>query len=225
MPVGTNVTKLGAWSETFKVAIAPYGCGSLSTFYQFEGLIQQDSLDIDEGDRTIENIPIGGGGRVTKMGPKGDTVIKMVLYPLDLTFSTSNAGISQGFRDIQANWDTTDQFDSTDTRNRDTFMVVILFTDDSAVATQANAAAAASTNSFRWTAAHCYMTSYKLSFTEGVLTATVEFIVPASSKFGALRIHECATRDTNVTGLTAIATFNSTNFSPTVAAGTAFTWH
>lgn len=218
MAQSTNLDLLGGFSETFKLSIAPFTNG---TYYDFHNITGHDSIDIDEGDKPIETIPIGGGGRVVKQMPKEDSTVTFEVYPVDMDV-VGLTGISQMFRDLQGSWDTTEPMDQTDTRNRDTFLASVLFTDDSAAGTGADDATASATNSMRWSAAHCFMTGYKPNFTEGIFKVSVTFTVPAFTKTGTAKIHECSGDGTALSALTA---FNSTNFSPTVAAGTAFTWH
>lgn len=220
MAQNTSVDQLGAFSETFKLAIAPYGSGSLSTYYDFQGLIGHDSISIDEGEKGIESIPVGGGGRVVQKNPKADTTITFTCYPVEIDFTTGG-GISMAFRDVQSNWDTgTEPMEQTDSRNRDTFLVAFLVTDDSAN-TGADEVTAASTNSFRWIAAHCFMTGYKPSF-DGTFKVEVTFTVPATTKTGESKIHECSGV---ATALPAVNNFGSSKFPPTTAAGTALVWH
>lgn len=217
MTTTINVKQVGSWSETFKLSLAPYGTGGLSTYYDFQGLTE--TVDIDEGDKGIESIPNGAGGDVVKIVPQEATTITLECYPTDIGI-VNKTGFGQAYRDIQANWDTTEPLEQNNTRNRESWLVSILWTDDAAN-TGADEVTASSTNSLRYSVAHAWMTSYKPSFTDGILKTTISFMVPPFNKLGAAgQIHECSG---DATALLAINSFGSTKFNPVATAQ--YTWH
>ena len=93
----------GAWSETALVAIAYYGNGSeTSNDIQFATLME--TIDIDMGDKDIDQIASLAGGRLVKKTPQDITTITLECYPVDID-AKGATGIAQLFHDTEANWD------------------------------------------------------------------------------------------------------------------------
>ena len=207
----------GAWSETALVSIAYYGNGSQSNNdMQFAALTE--TIDIDMGDKDIDQIVSVAGGRLVKKVPQDLTTITFELYPLDID-AKGETGISQIFHDISSNWDSSEPLEVSATRNRDLYRIAILWTDDTSVTT-GNGAISSGSNAYRIIFAHAYCTSYKPSFTDGVLKVTATFKVPAFNPNGVANIHEQSTDST--AGISALSTYNASNYNPN--GSSAYTW-
>lgn len=206
----------GAWSETALVAIAYYGNGAQSS-NDMQFATVTETIDIDMGDKDIDQVASVAGGRLVKKVPQDITTITLEVYPLDID-AKGGTGASQMFHDLSSNWDASEPMDQNATRNRDLFRVAILWTDDT-TATTGNGATAASKNAYRIIFAHCYCTGYKPAFTDGVLKVTLTFKVPAFNPNGIALIHE---QSGDATALPALSTYNSTNYNPNGVA--AYTW-
>jgi len=194
----------GAWSETAFVTIAKY-VAAASTDVQFASLTE--TIDIDLGDKDIEQVPTLIGGRVVKKTPQDMTTITFEGYPLDID-SAGGTGVSQMFHG--GTWDTAEPLTLVASTLRDIFRVSILWTDDPACTSGAGATAVL-TNAYRIIFAHAYMTSMKPSFTDGVLKFTFTFKCPAFNKYGVALIKEDSG---DATALTTLNTYNSTNYPP-----------
>lgn len=179
-----------AWTEVALVAIAKETDAKKDV--QFATLTE--TVDISVGDKPMESIPTVSGGRVVKLSPQEDTEITLELYSSDLsvgdgsvtTALVSPGGLFQQF--FGGSWDTAQplekkNMDDTNSipHSRDKFRVSILWTNDVS-ATRANGATAASTDSLRFIARNCYMTSHKVAFTDDILKITATFKCPAATK-------------------------------------------
>jgi hypothetical protein len=203
----------GAWSETAFISIQAYAAGASGTDTGYAAITE--TIDIDMGDKDIDQVPTLIGGRVVKKVPQDITTITFEGYPVDID-STAGTGVSEAFHG--GTWDTSEPLAVTSSRNRDLFRIAILWTDDSAATTAAGATAVA-TNSYRIVFAHAYMTSMKPSFTDGILKFTFSFKCPAFNKNGIGLIHEDSG---DATALAALNTYGSVNYPPT--GSTAYTW-
>jgi len=186
------------WSETCLVEVYPMG-GSKIKF-----AASLSSVDIDMGDKDVEQIPTLSGGRLIKKVPQDIATITFEGYSTDID-AAGGTGFAQLFHDIDDNWDASEPLEQQATRNRQLYRVTILWTDDTS-ATEASGATADGTNSLRFIAANCYMTSYKQSFTDGELKATMTFKVPAFYKDGSANIKE---QSATGTGLSALGSYTS----------------
>ena len=175
-----------------------------------------ETIDIDLGDKDIEQTPTLIGGRVIKKVPQDITKITFEGYPVDLD-SAGGTGVSQMFQG-GTTWDTSEPLAHTSTLVRDLFRIAILWTDDTS-ATSGAGATAATTNAYRIIFAHAYMTEMKPKFTDGILKFTFSFKCPAFNKYGVSLIKEDSG---DATALTTLNTYNSTNYPP--AGTTAFTF-
>lgn len=214
----------GAWSETALVAIAYYGNGSqTNNDIQFATLTE--TIDIDMGDKDIDQIASIAGGRLVKKVPQDITSITMEVYPMDIDAKGTGTsyvatGVSMLLHDLSTNWDTSEPLQQLATRNRDLFRVALMWTDDT-TCTTGNGAIASAKNAYRMVFAHCYCTSCKTSFTDGVLKATLVFKVTAFNPNGIANICE-QSLDGSATTISALNTYNSTNYSPNAAVN--YTW-
>lgn len=118
-----------AWQEVALVTIQKLA----GTAYEFHAIL--DDLDLPEGDYPGESIPTVGGGRIWKQSPQEDGEISFTLYGFGLD-TTAAQGLIQEFNG--GTYDTSVPL-ATDTswvagvqRDRDRFMVALMWTTDSA---------------------------------------------------------------------------------------------
>jgi len=198
----------GAWSETALVTITKLDGSNV----EFAALTE--TIDIDMGDKDVDQITNVGGGRMVKKTPQDITTITFEGYPLDID-STEGSGVSQMFEG--GTWDTVEPLETEASLSRDLFRIAILWTDDTA-ATSGAGSTSASTNSYRINFAHCWMNSMKPSFTDGILKFTFSFKCPAFNPVGTANIKE---QSGDNTALVALSAYSSANYPPR---GTSYTW-
>ena len=170
------------WMEVGLVSVTK---ASGST-YQFSA--NTETIDISEPDYPGEGIPSLAGGRMWKQSPQEDGEVTLEMYPTKLDIE-SNSGLFQQFAgstDSSGALTTLVTFAAGVSRARDRFMVAVLWTNDAA-ATDAAGATAASTDSLRFYAKECRITSHKAEYTDGVLKTTVTFKFPAFNQAGTAR--------------------------------------
>ena len=190
-----------AWTETALVSIQKLSGSEV----QFAAIT--DTVDISEGDWSGEGIPTLAGGRIWKQTPKEDGEITLELYPIELD-TTTGVGLFQHF--TGGTWDTSEP-EATDVaftaadRVRDQFRVVVLWTNDGATTT-ANATTSASTDSLRFAAMGCRLTSHKASYTDGQLKITATFKYPAFDKTGTIKMDRWDSGDQ--TAIVALSTYD-----------------
>lgn len=183
-----------AWEEVAKIAIIKLA----GTPYLFEAITE--TIDISEPDYPGESISTVAGGRIWKQSAQEDGEMTLEIYPTDLD-TTGSTGLFQQF--TGGTWDASGAlatdiafdagvFDAD--RERDRFMVVILWTDDSTINTAAEVldptgATGTDKVGLRFYAKECRITSHKSSFTDGILKTTVTFKFPAMNKAGTTKTH------------------------------------
>jgi len=166
-----------AWMETCLIEVQRY---SDATAHSMAAITE--SVDFDVGDKDIEGIPIVNGGRVTKWSPEGDSTLTFEAYPLEAgTIDTQTIGT--GFSDMLHTQDLAVPIRVINTRNRDKFRVLALWTNDS-TATTAASATAADASALRIGLVNSYCTSVKWSFTDDILKCTAIFKCAAFDKAG-----------------------------------------
>ncbi len=135
-----------------------------------------ETIDLDIGERGFDMIALINLGQIPKHSAIGITTITIEGYPLQA--GSASAGAAGGFWEFFANKPVTDASQPLDIDISNTltkYRVALLWTDDSSPPTNASTATAASTAGKRFVMAECFCTSYKESFTDGVLKATVMF--------------------------------------------------
>ena len=194
-----------AWEETCFVSIQKLS-GS-----EIQYMSITDSIDINEGDVPGEGMPTVAGGRIWKQSPQEDGEITLDIYPIELD-TTSGVGLFQQY--TGGTWDTDEPL-ATDVawpagvdRSRDQFRVIILWTNDPATTT-ANGTTAGATDSLRFASMGCRMTSHKVSFTDGVVKATVTFKWPAFNKDGTVKMSRWDSGDQ--TAVVALSTYDDSD--------------
>lgn len=175
-----------AWTEIAYVTISKLGAAS-----DIEFLSVTETIDISMGDKQVEHMPMVGGGRVVKYSPEEDTEITLELYPVSIDVAEADGGLFQHF--YGGTPDTSDpkekrNYDESGTPDRpnvrDRFRVAVLWSDDPDV-TGGSAATAASTDSLRFIARHCYLVSHKVDFTDDIMKVTATFKCGAANKQAA----------------------------------------
>ena len=188
------------WSEKALVAISHVGgVGTGSNWLDYDVIVT--SISIDNGGKDIEQIPNLKGGRLVKQVPQGIITLSFEGYPINLD-TTGAQDLAQHFHTTQANWDDSGALAVTSSLNRETYMICILFTNDTS-ATGADEATSASTDSYRYTLQNAYMTSYNLDFTDGELKATFEFKAPAFERDATTNVKEESAAQATLAAVTA----------------------
>jgi len=166
-----------AWMETCLVAITKINGDDVN----YQSLTE--TVDIDLGEKDIEQIHLLNGGRVTKFTPESETTITLEAYPLEA--GTDDGTTGKGFFDLLHTQDTEQPIVIRNTRTRNKYRIALLWTDWS-TATCAAAAINTSTGykAMRVVAANGYITSVKPSFTDGILKFTITFKCAAFDKAG-----------------------------------------
>jgi len=183
----------------------------------FQLAARVEDIDIDIGDKDMEFIPNLKGGRIAKRVPQPETTITFTAYPYGITSADPVSGFAQYFWG-QVTLDTTEPLTVNAGRVRDQYQVAIMWTDDTAP-TSAISATATGKVAERFIMANCYLTSYKLSYADQILKATLSFKGAPFNKEGVAQIREESTENT---AMSTLNTYNTTNFPP---GGTAdFTW-
>ena len=184
------------WEETAIVTIERFNA---TTPVKFHAHTITESVDLSEPDYPGEGIPNVAGGRIWKQSPQEDGEITLELYPTQLAEDTdttpdTHGGLFQFFPTNQTIDTTTPAQPMTTATSytagvdcvRDRFCVAILWTNDTTSGERdATSTTAASTDSLRFAAISCRMTSHKSSFTDGILKTTVTFKFPAMNQDGS----------------------------------------
>jgi len=193
------------WEETCFVEIQKLS----GTVLQFAAITE--TVDISEGDVPGEGVPTLAGGRIWKQSPQEDGELTLELYPVELDEATASAGVGLfqsfvgGTKDTSEPLATDVDWPAGTDRTRDQFRVTILWTNDPA-ATTASQETAAATDSLRFVAMGCRITSHKSAFTDGILKTTVNFKYPAFSKAGTVKMSRWESG--SQTALPAITTYD-----------------
>ena len=135
-----------------------------------------ETIDLDIGERGFDMIALINLGQIPKHSPVGITTVTIEGYPLQA--GSASAGAMGGFFDVFASNPVVDNSQPLEIVMSNTltkYRVAVLWTDDSSPPTNASTATAASTAGKRFVMAECFCTSYKESFTDGVLKATIMF--------------------------------------------------
>ena len=182
-----------AWEETALVVVqklngTPYLYGAIT-----------ETIDIGEPDYPGESIPNIAGGRIWKQSSQEDGELTLEIYPTNLDTATDGNGLFQQY--AGGTWNTSQPMD-TDTswtagvydRQRDVFMVAIVWTDDTTLNTAAEVldptgATGTDKVALRFYCKEARITSHKSEFTDGILKTTVTFKFPAFNTSGTTRCY------------------------------------
>lgn len=189
-----------AWQEQALITIEKID----ATLGQYEFSSLTETIDIDQGDKDIEGVPLVNGGRVVKYTPEGDTSVSLDMYVTGVNgLAATPTGIANLFHGFAGET-------GSNTTVRDKFRVTILWTSDTTCTNASSTATAASTSSQRFAIANAYVTSYKTSFTDGIQKVSATFKIAPFNKTGTANILEEQTDDTSLTALSAYTA--TTNF-------------
>lgn len=199
----TAVETYDSWQEVCLIAFSKIGGSDI----QFAALTE--TVDCDIGEKDIEGKPLVNGGRVTVIKPEGDSSVTFEAYPLEAGTDTGAAG--KGFFDLLHSVDTSVPIRIVNSRNRDKYRVLLMWTNDPTPAT-AQAITNANYSALRIGLVDGYFTSVKPSFTDGELKFTVMYKCAAFDKSGDgnVMIESCAgTAGGDI--LPAIASYTTSN--------------
>lgn len=186
------------WSEVALISLMPQLANSSN---KLELAAPTTTVDIDAGDKEIENKATLGGGRVETFTPEEDTVITFEAYTTSVNPGASPAediGLEQLFHTTSGNWDTTEPVAVNNSRNRDKFNLAIMWTND-ATPTSATQGASIGNAARRLIVCNARMVSLKASYTDNELKVTAKFRVPAFQKNGNPNIRWESGRGNNST--------------------------
>ena len=199
----TAVATDDAWMETCLIAISKIGGSDLA----FHALTE--TVDFDLGEKDLEGIPLANGGRVTKINPEGDSSVTFEAYPLQAGTDTGTTGL--GFFDLLHDVDASVPIRVTNSRTRDKYRVLIMWTNDP-TPTTAQATTANTYSAIRIGLANGHFTSVKPSFTDGILKYTVVYKCAPFNKAGTgnVMMESCA-GSTAGDVLPAVASYTTSN--------------
>ena len=195
-----------AWMETCYISVSKIG----GVEYLMQAITE--TVDFDIGDKDVEGMAILNGGRVTKFNPQGDSTITFEAYPIEAGTSAATTGAGTGFFDLMNEADTTVPIRVPVSRKRNKYRVLVLWTNDPAIATSGAAynVVAATYSGLRVGMADGYFTSVKPSFTDGILKFTCVFKVTAFDKAGTACVMMESCAGTTSDSIPAIAAYTTT---------------
>ena len=192
------------WQEVCKISISKIGS---ATELIADG--QTETVDFDIADKDFESVPLVNGGRVVKWNPQEDSTFTFEAYPMEA--GTDTGTTLKGWDDLMNDTDATVPIRIINTRVRNKYRVIVLWTNDPTVTT----ATQITTNTYsalRIGGADGYFTSIKKSFTDSGLKYTCIYKVPAFDKTGSgCLLHESCAGSTAQDILPAIAAYTTTN--------------
>ena len=200
----------GAWEEVALVEVQILSAVGASTGLKWQFAALTDSIDISEPDFDGETLKTVAGGDIWKDNRPDPGEVTLEMYPIELDAAddADNKGLFQQYwgRDdtamvgvystseplVAGKTGATDQMKTgiwhMGQRDRDRFRVCVLWTNDTTPPTKASGVTAASTDSLRFVALGCRMTSHKAAFTDGILKVTATFKFPAFNKAGTTKM-------------------------------------
>jgi len=140
-----------------------------SSEVQFAALTE-DITGLDFGDKEIEGMPLLNGGRVAKLTPMADESVTLKVYPVSALLD--GTGVMQHMHPGTAD-DTTAPISVTNSNLRQKHRLVIVWA--TTLPATAEAATEADAAAYRITVANAYMTSYKPSFDDKLMSAEITF--------------------------------------------------
>jgi hypothetical protein len=194
-----------AWLETCLISITAIGGND----QYYAGITE--NIDMDLGEKDIEQIVLTNGGRVCRWVPEGLSAVTMDMYPLEAgTTATTAAAAGTGVFDLLHAKDSSAPIRVVNTRARTKYRVLILWTNDTSI-TSAAATTSANKSALRVGLADGFFTSTKVSFTDGIVKFTVTYKTTAYDKSAASNVmmESCAGGAADV--LPAIAAYTTSN--------------
>lgn len=213
--VDSTEVNTDAWMETALVCFSPQVATAASARnVQFAAITE--TIDIDQGEKQFEQIPLINGGRITKITPETETSVTLEAYPL---YAGHSGGIisgsdtsGEGFFDLLHNEDTTASLQQISvSRKRIKYRLVVLWTNKQA-ATDATEVVVQPTNkALRFAAADGYIVSVKPSYTDGVLKFTIVYKATPFDAAGNANIAWASIgTGTGTVTMTALASYTTT---------------
>lgn len=192
-----------AWMEVCKISISKIGGTELAAEAKTE------TVDIDDPDKDFDGIPMLNGGRVKKWTQQGDGTITFEAYHTES--GTDTGSTLKGWEDLKDEVDSTVPIRVLNSRTRNKYRVLVLWTNDPTVTTAKDV----TTNTYsakRYGAADGYFTSVKKSFTDGVLKYTCIYkFAPFDLVGSPCILNESCAGTTPTDILPAIAAYTTSN--------------
>lgn len=160
-----------AWQEFFLLGVTPNGGNAI----QFAG-ITEDITAMDWGDKDIEGIALVNGGRVAKKTPMEDESMTFKVYPVSA--GPDGTGVVPLFHPDGPNTlpDYSEPYAVSNTNFRRKFRLVLLWcTSLPDSPGSAESAPIAGTAAYRIQIFNAYMTSYKPSFDDKIMSSEMTF--------------------------------------------------
>ena len=183
-----------AWVDVALVTVVELGAASADTT-QIDAHAMTETIDISEPDYPGEGIPTLAGGRVWKQSPQEDGEVTMEIYPVEVDL-TANTGFFMWFGGGAAQGSEPRQTDTSwiagVDRTRQRYAVAIMWTNDNvggSEPTDALQTTDTASDALRFVALGCRIVSHKVSFTDGILKATVTVKFPAMDPTGTIRCY------------------------------------
>ena len=195
-----------AWMERVIATIDRYGTTTAATV---SGIVDRESLDISIGDKPMETLATLSLGRVYKYNPEEDSEVSFDLYVKDM--STGSGAIDLFFM----GWTTavtSGRVVANNVQNREMFRLTLLFTNDPtpSTATTTVGTTSASYAARRYIFADGFITSYKPSFTDGILKVKCTMKIPPYDGTAVANIGYQSLDGTASSTLTALSTYTGT---------------
>lgn len=196
------------WSETAFVSIVRDANQVSSEPTEHDFLTTVETIDIDEGNKPIEQIPNIKGGNLVRNNPQEMTTVTLELYPVEIL--PGQAGISKLFQDPDADETLASEqgVEVQSSLTRGKFRCTILWTEatsSSGLTANTNYSngglasgeVAAGNAALRWAAADARIVQADKDFTDGVLQFTVNMEAPTIDKAGNSTHLEQSSDDTD----------------------------
>lgn len=210
-----------AWEEVGLVTIQQAG----GTARQVNAIVTD--VKIDQPDYPGESIVNTGGGRIWNQKPQEDGEVTLEMYPISAD-EGDNFGLDQyyggGSIDSSQPITTNTSFTAGISKQRETYCVAVLFTDDTAFTSAFGTGSTSAKVAYRWYCKLARLVSYKKSFnpSDG-WKATATFKFPPMNKAGTIKVFkEQSSNDLSTAPFpallyTAVANYgNNTTTAPTM---------
>jgi len=180
-----TTTTVDAFTEFCRITISEKG----GTDYDFEGMTEDISA-MDWGEKDIEGIATVKGGRIVKRTPMTDESITLKVYPTSAKLGADNEGFIQHFHPQTGDAiqglvadDDSQPIAVKNSHARKTYRLLILWS--SLLPADAATQPAAGEAAYRIQVVNAYMTSFKPSFDDKIISAEATFKWAPFDKDGA----------------------------------------
>jgi len=183
-----------SWDEFCRISIMRDG--DETNGYAFEGYTED--ISFESGDKDIDVVVTTSGGRIVKPTPMGMESITLKVYPIKTNLSAG--GFAQLFHPqaipATSGDDATEPIVVTNTKERIKHAVVLLWS--TRLPATATAVPGEGEPAYRLQYINAYMTSYKLDYSDKVLSAEVTFKIAPFNQAGTGNKREESTDGTTV---------------------------